>query len=135
MSILREEVWQRARGICEYCRMSQEFEDYTFHLDHIRPVKHDGPDDSENLALCCPRCSLYKGANAAGFDPETDELTPLFNPRTQVWTDHFAWNGAVVVGQTTVGRSTIQVMRINLQNRIEQRQALIDEGVFPPGDG
>lgn len=54
--------------------MPQEHDPRPFHLDHIRPQKHGGPTVLENLSLSCAACSLFKGPNAAGYDPETDEL-------------------------------------------------------------
>ena len=37
-----------------------------------------------------------------------------------------------LVGRTPSGRATIIVLKINLDHRIDLRQGLIDEGVFPP---
>jgi hypothetical protein len=34
---LMREVRTRAAGICEYCRLPQESQEATFHIDHIRP--------------------------------------------------------------------------------------------------
>jgi hypothetical protein len=128
---LRREVWERAGSCCEYCQLPQEHDPRPFHLDHIRPQKHDGPTVSENLALCCAACSLFKGPSPAGYDPETDGLTPLFNPRVEDWREHFAWSGNALVGRTPVGRTTIAVLRINDPLRVQHRQLLIELGVFP----
>ena len=80
----------------------------------------------------CLFCSLYKGSNPAGFDFENDTLHPLFNPRTQKWDDNFAWNGATLKGLTSIGRATINVLRINEPLRIRHRELLIQLEVFPP---
>lgn len=128
----RQQVWERAFGCCEYCHLPQEHDPRPFHLDHIRPQKHDGLTVVENLALCCAACSLYNGPNPAGYDPETDELHPLFNPRLQKWSDHFAWDEGVLEGLTAVGRTTISALRINEPLRIQHRLLLIELGVFPP---
>jgi hypothetical protein len=37
-----------------------------------------------------------------------------------------------LVGLTPTGRATIAVLEINLEYRVHFRQALIDEGLFPP---
>lgn len=129
---LREQVWERAKGRCEYCQLPQDHDPRPFHLDHIRPQKHDGATVFENLALCSAACSLFKGPNPAGFDPETDTLHPLFNPRTQSWQEHFEWNGGILVGLTPVGRATIGVLCINDALRVRHRELLIELGVFPP---
>ncbi len=129
---LRQQVWARAKGYCEYCRLPQEHDPRPFHLDHIRPQKHDGPTVMENLALSCAACSLFKGPNPAGYDPETNTLQPLFNPRTEVWGDHFAWEGGTMKGLTPIGRATINVLRINEPLRVRHRELLIELQVFPP---
>ncbi len=86
----------------------------------------------DNLALSCAACSLFKGSNPAGFDPNTGTLHPLFNPRTQSWSEHFTWNGAALVGLTGIGRATIRVLRINDALRIRHRELLMRLEVFPP---
>jgi hypothetical protein len=48
------------------------------------------------------------------------------------WTRHFRWDGPFLVGRTRVGRATIAVLQMNHEERIEVRQTLIDEGLFPP---
>jgi len=128
----RQQVWDRALGCCEYCQLPQDHDPRPFHLDHIRPQKHGGPTVIENLALCCAACSLYKGPNPAGYDPDTDLLHPLFNPRCQVWSEHFAWTVGTLEGLTAIGRTTTSVLRINEPLRVRHRSLLIELGVFPP---
>ena len=60
-----------------------------FHVEHIVARKHGGSDDENNLAWSCIFCNLYKGPNLASLDPDTGELTRLFNPRQDRWEDHF----------------------------------------------
>lgn len=129
---LRQLVIERAEGCCEYCQLPQDHDPRPFHVDHIRPQKHDGPTVEENLAWCCAACSLFKGPNPAGYDPDTDELQPLFNPRQQPWAKHFEWSGATLIGVSPVGRTTIAVLRINEPLRVRHRELLIELEVFPP---
>lgn len=68
----------------------------------------------------------------AGRDPRTGRIVRLFHPRRHQWRQHFLWDGPRLVGLTTIGRATIAVLEINLQHRIALRQALIEEGLFPP---
>jgi hypothetical protein len=112
--------------------MPQEHDAIPFEIDHVIAVSHEGPTRADNLALACFLDNSYKGTNLAGVDPETQRITPLFNPRQQQWRRHFRWNGPILVGRTAAGRATIAVLRINLPHRIAQRAALIEEGVFPP---
>ena len=128
---LRQRVWKRANKRYEYCLVPQEFDSLPFQIDHIIAEKHHGQTVAENLALSCYGDNAYKGPNIAGIDPETGRLTRLFHPRQDEWRIHFAWNGPVVLGLTPVGRTTIDVLRINLPERTEHRRLLIASGVFP----
>jgi hypothetical protein len=129
---LARQVWQRAAACCEYCRIAQEFDDAPFEIDHIIALKHGGPTTLPNLALSCFHDNSHKGSNIAGRDPRTGKLVPLFNPRRQKWGRHFRWQGAYLVGRTPVGRVTVALLTINDPSRVELRQGLIEEGLFPP---
>ena len=115
--------------------MPQECDIEPFQLDHIRPQKHAGPTTLMNLCVACLPCNAYKSSDVAGYDPTTDTLQRLFNPRQDVWTEHFEWEGPVLRGKTPIGRTTIEVLRINQADRVEHRSLLIDAGVFPPAGG
>ncbi len=56
---------------------------FLIHVDHINPVKHGGSDDADNLCLACYKCNAHKGYDLVGFDPQTGELTRLYNLREQ----------------------------------------------------
>jgi len=129
---LEDEVWVRAERRCEYCQMPQDFDVLTFQIDHVIAISHGGPTVSANLALACFHCNSYKGPNLSGIDPRTRKIVPLINPRRHKWTRHFRWKEAILVGRTPAGRATIATLKINLDHRIAHREALIDEGVFPP---
>lgn len=129
---LRGVVWGRADSICEYCCMPQSLDRRTFEIDHIISRKHRGRTEGANLALACFPCNNHKGTNIVGIDPQTNQKTDLFNPRADIWTEHFQWNGPILIGRTPIGRATIEVLEINLPHRIAHRFELIQEGVFPP---
>ena len=129
---LFRQVWQRAGSRCEYCQLSQEFDNRAFEIDHIRSRKHHGLTIASNLALSCFRCNSFKGSDISGFDPKTGKLTGLFNPRRQKWPQHFHWRDAYLIGHTAVGRVTVAVLRINDAFRVGFREILIEEGIFPP---
>ena len=86
---LRQLVFGRAGGKCEYCLLSQSASAFPHEPDHIVPLQHDGQTTADNLALACLRCNRYKGPNVGSFDPETGELVPFFNPRRQTWHEHY----------------------------------------------
>jgi hypothetical protein len=129
---LRQLVWRRAGGCCEYCQMPQSLEPLTFQIDHIISERHEGPTVAGNLALSCFYCNTYKGTDIAGRDRHTRKLTPLFNPRRHKWARHFRWEGAYLVGRTPIGRVTVTLLKINRPLRVEFREKLIAEGLFPP---
>ncbi len=97
-------------------------------MDHVRARKHRGRDTLQNCCWACAYCNSFKGSNAAGYDPDTDELVPLYNPRSDRWDDHFTWRGPGLVGKTPVGRATIDVLRINQPGRVEHRRLLVSTG-------
>jgi 5-methylcytosine-specific restriction endonuclease McrA len=121
---VRHLVRQRAKHRCEYCQLHQDDSPLAeLHIEHIRPIKHGGTDDLENLCLACIDCNLHKGTNLTGIDPETDEITPLFHPRKDNWDEHFGWNGTRIAGSTAVGRATIRVLDLNGDDRLDLRLA------------
>jgi len=124
-------VWLRAGYRCEYCLMPQQFDEITFELDHIISRKHGGLTVPHNLALSCFWCNSFKGSDLGGLDPRTRKLTPLFNPRRQKWVSHFRWEGHSLRGITAIGRVTVAVLHINDAYRLELREGLIEEGLFP----
>ena len=118
-------VRSRAGGRCEYCRSRQVDEPFLrFQIEHVMARQHGGADDASNLAIACPHCNLHKGPNIAGLDPLDNSLTPLFNPRTQAWDDHFARRGLLIMGQTAAGRATVRVLSMNDRLRVELRAAV-----------
>jgi 5-methylcytosine-specific restriction endonuclease McrA len=111
---MREAVLRRARNRCEYCRIHQDDIPFLRHqIEHVTPRQHGGSDDLANLALACYRCNKYKGPNLSAFDPRTRKLVRLFNPRRQRWTDHFSIRGVLVLGRTTIGRATVELLCMN----------------------
>jgi hypothetical protein len=127
---LRQLVWDRARDTCEYCRIPQSLDILPFQIDHVIAEKHHGPTTEDNLAVCCFSDNSYKGPNIAGIDPQTGQITRLFHPRRDVWKEHFRWDGAELVGLSAIGRATIDVLAINLPERIEHRRLLLAAGVW-----
>jgi len=92
-------------------------------IEHIIPRKHGGSDDVDNLALACAECDLHKSSNLTGIDPDNGQITPLFDPRRQIWAEHFSWKGLRVVGRTATGRTTARVLELNTPERLRVRLA------------
>ena len=123
----RQFVRQRAEDRCEYCRLRQEHAPLWRHqIEHIIAIKHDGTDDLENLAWTCVRFNLSKSSNLSGIDNVSGQVVELFNPRAQNWSDHFAYQGAKIVGLTPTGRATVAVLNMNEPKRLELREELLD---------
>lgn len=124
-------VRDRAGNRCEYCLVGQRHSKLTFPIDHIIARQHGGETSPANLALCCGRCNYRKGPNISGIDPQTKQMCRLFNPRMDSWDAHFRYEGAVLVGTTDVGRTTVVVLGMNEGVRIAVRQTLLDaDGIF-----
>lgn len=127
---LRQLVSSRAGGSCEYFRMPEALDPLPFAIDHIRPQYHHGPTIAENLCVCCFNGNTFKAVNVAGHDPDTGVLTPHFHPRSDDWEEHVTWDGPRLRGLTSVGRTTIDVLRMNLDERVEHRRLPMELGVL-----
>lgn len=120
-------VRQRARGTCEYCFLPQEGSGIPFAIDHIITLKHGGRSLSSNLAVACIYCNGYKGSNLSSLDPDTGKVVRLFHPRRHKWTHHFRYERGWLIGRTAIGRTTIEVLRINLPNLVSLRELLMED--------
>ncbi|MGB3612754.1 MAG: HNH endonuclease signature motif containing protein [Elainellaceae cyanobacterium] len=131
---LRREVAQRAKQLCEYCRCPEAFSPDSFTIDHIRPRQIGGATASENLAWACFGCNGRKSTKTASVDPVTNKAVALFNPRKDIWQEHFAWNedATQVVGQTPCGRATVEALALNRIGVVNLRRLLAVAGLHPP---
>lgn len=125
---LRRLVVGRSGNRCEYCHLSQVGQEATFHIDHIKPLALGGRTVAGNLALACVSCSLRKAARVTAADPESGADAPIFNPRQDKWSEHFYWEGVILVGLTAAGRTTVQALDLNrpLILAIRQEEAALD---------
>ena len=122
---LRLSVRKRAEGRCEYCGLPDLVPHLMrFHLEHIRSRRHGGLSLLNNLAWACARCNERKGTNLSGVDPDTNRVVRLFNPRRDVWTRHFVWEGLRIRGLTATGRATAWLLEFNSDERLKLRQGL-----------
>ncbi len=129
---LHDEVVLRARNRCEYCQLSQLGQEAAFHIDHVTPRAAGGPTVASNLALACVSCSLRKWAKQTAIDPDTGEEVPLFDPRTQTWSEHFRWEEERVVPLTSTGRATVAALAMNRPIILAIRQEESARGRHPP---
>ncbi len=87
--IIRKRVRKRAGNRCEYCLSHQDFIMGRLQIDHVYPVAKGGKNTENNLCLACELCNQYKWTKTEKLDPITDQNVVLFNPREQVWSEHF----------------------------------------------
>ena len=50
--------------------------------------------------------------------------------RTQHWHEHFAWEGAFIQPLTAEARVTVNLLRLNDDDRLAERQALLEAGLL-----
>jgi hypothetical protein len=102
--------------------MAEAWEPYfSYHVEHITATQHAGSDAETNLAFACNHCNLIKGPNLTSIDPDTGKVTPLFNPRTESWDEHFRRDGERILGLTPAGRTTVFLLQMNAPHRAELR--------------
>lgn len=121
---LRNLVYERAAGCCEYCLISEAATFAKHQIDHVIAEKHGGLTVEENLALSCTLCNKYKGSDIASIDDETGEIMPLFNPRKDIWNEHFRIEHGIFTGLTPNARATIRLLQLNNQARVEERRII-----------
>jgi 5-methylcytosine-specific restriction endonuclease McrA len=86
----RNEIYKRANGLCEYCLSPEKFSSSTFEIEHIFPTSLGGKTVLENLALSCSTCNKHKSHRISINDSETKKTVSFYNPRKDIWREHFA---------------------------------------------
>ena len=129
---LRRQVYERAKGCCEYCLIPDLAAFAPHEIDHVIAEKHGGLTKAENLALSCTLCNKHKGSDLTSIDPVTGDIVPLYHPRQDLWQEHFQIRGAEVVPQTAKGRVTVRLLQFNRGDRLAERQLLLKAGLFNP---
>lgn len=133
-SELRRQIAADAGQRCGYCLSAEALTGAPLSVDHLVPVAAGGATVRENLWLACRACNEFKGARTDAVDPESGVLAPIFNPRTQFWSEHFAWieEGVRVVGLTPTGRATTRALQLNRPLLVRTRRRWVLAGWHPP---
>ena len=133
---LRHRVYAQGRARCGYCLTQEDNTGAELDVDHIIPEAAGGATIEANLWLACTKCNEHKGDQVKARDPHSGEIVPLFNPRTQQWSEHFAWapDGGEMIGQTAVGRATIIALKLNRESLVRARRRWGSVGWHPPQD-
>jgi hypothetical protein len=113
--------------------LPQQWQEAQFHFDHVVPRTAGGQTSDENIALACVGCSLKKGSRTECVDPVTLQTVKLFNPRIDLFYDHFRWTKDWrLQGKTPIGRATVAALDLNRLRLLEVRRDLALHGRFPP---
>ncbi len=133
---LRDSVSVAARHRCGYCLSAEAIVGMPMEFDHLIPEALGGLTVEDNLWLACSLCNDHKNDRIAALDPITGELVRLFNPRQQVWKEHFSWSqeGDQIIGLTPSGRATVVALNLNRPILVLARRAWVSVGWHPPLD-
>ena len=133
---LRARIREQANNRCGYCLAQQRYTPFTLEIEHIIPVSIGGEDTEDNLWLACRTCNVYKSNQIEALDSVTNQMIPLFNPRTQIWREHFMWveKGTLIQGISPIGRATVKALQMNNMVAITVRQNWVQVGWHPPKD-
>ena len=134
---IERRVREAADSRCGYCLSPQRLVMARLQIEHIVPLAKGGSDCEENLWLSCPLCNGHKSDKTEARDPDTGEVVPLFNPRTQTWVEHFEWadGGLRIIGRTAIGRATAAALHLGDDPDAIQVRAYWILGGWHPPDG
>ncbi|MBE9215641.1 HNH endonuclease [Plectonema cf. radiosum LEGE 06105] len=112
---LKNQITNNDKKRCCYCLTTEVNSGIPMTYDHIKPLSKGGKTNFENVCLACRSCNEFKSNSTEAVDPLRGEIAPIFNPRIQIWLDHFTWSpdSTKVEGLTAIGRATIVTLRMN----------------------
>ena len=128
---LRQAVATRANFLCEYCLIHEDDTVYGCQVDHIISLKHGGITALENLAYACAFYNRSKGSDIGSILWPSQEFTRFYNPRTDLWKEHFKLDGAIIRPISNIGKVTAQILSFNHVDRVLERQTLIAIRRYP----
>ena len=128
---IRQQVYERAAGCCEYCQTCEANTGQTMQVDHIDP---HGSDDLENLCLSCWSCNNYKRRATHVLIHRPRRRSLCFIPAHSSGTSILnGWrNSPRIRGRTPTGRATIVRLKMNRPVIVVARQRWVEGGYHPP---
>jgi 5-methylcytosine-specific restriction endonuclease McrA len=118
---LKKSVIQRANYCCEYCLMENDVSFIPHQIDHVISLKHEGDTSLENLAYSCFSCNNNKGSDIGTMLLPNKIFIRLFNPRIDIWNEHFEIENGVIYAKTIIAQATVKVLKMNEIDRIIER--------------
>jgi hypothetical protein len=115
---IRKKVIERAKNCCEYSHFSDNDTYFPHQIDHIISLKHGGKTTIDNLAYACFPCNNSKGSDVGTIILPDQTFIRLFNPRTDIWDEHFEIFSGKFYSKTKIGEATIKVLNMNDLERI-----------------
>ncbi len=131
---LKELVFGRANGLCEYCKSPANISSQPFVIEHIIPQSKGGETIETNLALSCQGCNNHKYNKTTGIDAVTNKEVNLYHPRQDEWEQNFSWSADVleILGNTAKERVTVESLKLNREELKNLRKLLAEAGKHPP---
>ena len=131
---LDEKIRRQAKNRCGYCLNPQELLPYKLEIEHLIPKAAGGRSVEENLWLACRECNAHKAAKTEAVDNLTEKTVELFNPRTQIWNEHFEFSLDItkIIGRTACGRATVESLQMNNFYQTTARSIWVEMNKFPP---
>ena len=126
----------RARLLCEYCLIHSSDTYLGCQVDHIIGEKHGGPTEAGNLTFACTFGNRTKGSDI-GSVTETGEYIRFYNPRSDVWSEHFQLNNGNIESLIQIGEATghapraAKILALNDPDRQLERTMLMSIGRYP----
>jgi HNH endonuclease len=131
---LDKKIRHDAKNCCGYCLNPQELLPFKLEIEHIKPQALGGETVEENLWLACRECNAHKSKKVKSIDFLTGKLVKFFDPRTQIWQEHFEFSEdeTEIIGKTACGRATVDALQMNNFYQKTARSAWLATGKFPP---
>lgn len=129
-------IRREAKNRCGYCLNPQELLPYKLEIEHLIPKSLGGTSTEENLWLACRECNAHKAAKTEAIDTLTGKTVKLFNPRRQIWHEHFDFSSdkTEIIGKTPCGRATVEALQINNFYQTTARSIWVEMNKFPLKD-
>ena len=133
---LKEKIRHQSKNRCGYCLIPQEIYPLPLEIEHLYPKSAGGTDTEENLWLACRVCNNFKHTKIEVLIPRTNRKISVFNPRRQIWREHFEFNQdqTKIIGKTDCGRATVRALKLNNELAVSVRKKWVGIDWYPPKD-